>query len=107
MDWGKGLGQTLVHGFPVCRECICDFVSRRQLDFKGLVASILEDLAVLQFRNACLTDFHALSVPFVAFGGGSAVTAAVVARWRVGLALGYSRQVRFLAFAGAPRNARR
>jgi hypothetical protein len=104
MDWGKGLGQTLVNGFQSAENAFRDFVKTGKLDFKGLVASILEDLAVLQFRNAVLGPIaNALSGAFGGLGGGSAVTAAVShAGGVVGLS-GYSRQVPALAFAGAPR----
>ena len=104
MDWGKGLGQTLVNGFQSAENAFRDFVKTGKLDFKGLVASILEDLAVLQFRNVVLGPIaNALSSAFGGLGGGSAVTAAVShAGGVVGLS-GYSRQVPALAFAGAPR----
>ena len=104
MDWGKGLGQTLVNGFQSAENAFRNFVKTGKLDFKGLVASILEDLAVLQFRNAVLGPIaNALSGAFGGLGGGSAVTAAVShAGGVVGLS-GYSRQVPALAFAGAPR----
>ena len=104
MDWGGGLGQTLVNGFQSAENAFRNFVKTGKLDFKGLVASILEDLAVLQFRNAVLGPIaNALSGAFGGLGGGSAVTAAVShAGGVVGLS-GYSRQVSALAFAGAPR----
>jgi hypothetical protein len=104
MDWGKGLGQTLVNGFQSAENAFRNFVKTGKLDFKGLVASILEDLAVLQFRNAVLGPIaNALSGAFGGLGGGSAVTAAVShAGGVVGLS-GYSRQVPAVAFSGAPR----
>jgi hypothetical protein len=104
MDWGKGLGQTLVNGFQSAENAFRNFVKTGKLDFKGLVASILEDLAVLTFRNAVLGPIaNALAGAFGGLGGGSAVTAAVShAGGVVGLS-GYSRQVPALAFAGAPR----
>ena len=104
MDWGKGLGQTLVNGFQSAETAFRNFVETGKLDFKGLVASILADLAVLQFRKAVLGPIaDALSGAFGGFGGGSAVTAAVSHAGGVVGISGYSRQVPALAFAGAPR----
>jgi hypothetical protein len=101
MDWGKGLGQTLVNGFQSAENAFRNFVKTGKLDFKGLVASILEDLAVLQFRNAVLGPIaNALSS---AFGGGGSVAAAVShAGGMVGLS-GHTRSVPAAVFAAAPR----
>ena len=104
MDWGKGLGQTLANGFQSAETAFRNFVETGKLDFKGLVASILADLAVLQFRKAVLGPIaDALSGAFGGFGGGAAVTAAVSHAGGVVGISGYSRQVPALAFAGAPR----
>jgi tape measure domain-containing protein len=106
-DWGKGLGEALVGAFRSAETAFREFVKTGKLDFRGLVSSILEDLAVLQLRNAVLGPIaSALSSAFSA-SGGSAVTAAVTAAvahagGMVGLS-GYTRQVPALAFAGAPR----
>ena len=79
------------------------FVKTGKLDFKGLVASILEDLAVLQFRNAVLGPIaDALSSAFGRWGGGNVTAAVSHAGGMVGLS-GHSRQVPAQAFAGAPR----
>lgn len=103
MNWGKGLGETLVGAFQGAENAFRDFVRTGKLDFKGLVASILEDLAVLHFRNAVLGPIaNALSSTFGGWGG-SPVTAAVShAGGMVGVS-GHSRQVPALAFAGVPR----
>jgi phage-related minor tail protein len=76
-------------------------VETGKLDFKGLVRSILADLAVLQFRRAVLGPIaNALSG---AFGGGGSVAAAVShAGGMVGIS-GHTRSVPAAVFAGAPR----
>jgi hypothetical protein len=101
-NWGKGLGETLVGAFQGAENAFRDFVRTGKLDFKGLVASILEDLAVLQFRNAVLGPIaNALSSAFGGWGGSTVTAAVSHAGGMVGLS-GYSRQVPALAFAGAP-----
>jgi hypothetical protein len=103
MDWGKGLGETLVGAFRGAETAFREFVRTGKLDFKGLVASILEDLAVLQFRNAVLGPIaNALSSAFGGWGGSSVTAAVSHAGGMVGIS-GHSRQVPALAFAGAPR----
>ena len=74
-----------------------------KLDFRGLISSILEDLAVLQLRNAVLGPIASALASAFSVSGGSAVTAAVAhAGGMVGLS-GHTRQVPAMAFAGAPR----
>jgi hypothetical protein len=103
MDWGKGLGDTLVGAFRGAENAFRDFVRTGKLDFKGLVASILEDLAVLHFRNAVLGPIaNALSSAFGGWGGSTVTAAVSHAGGMVGIS-GHSRQVPALAFAGAPR----
>ena len=103
MDWGKGLGETLVGAFRGAETAFREFVRTGKLDFKGLVASILEDLAVLHFRNAVLGPIaNALSSAFGGWGGSTVTAAVSHAGGMVGLS-GHSRQVPALAFAGAPR----
>jgi hypothetical protein len=103
MAWGKGLGESLVGAFRSVETAFRAFVKTGKLDFKGLVASILEDLAVLQFRNAVLGPVAgALSSAFGRWGGGNVTAAVSHAGGTVGLS-GHSRQVPALAFAGAPR----
>ncbi|WP_416914160.1 phage tail tape measure C-terminal domain-containing protein [Seohaeicola sp.] len=102
-NWGKGLGETLVGAFQGAENAFRDFVRTGKLNFKGLVASILEDLAVLQFRNAVLGPIaNALSSAFGGWGGSTVTAAVSHAGGMVGIS-GYSRQVPALAFAGAPR----
>lgn len=101
LNWGKGLGETLSRAFSGAESAFRSFVETGKLDFKGLVRSILADLAVLAFRRAVLGPIaNALSG---AFGGGGSVAAAVsYAGGMVGLSA-HSRRVPAQAFAGAPR----
>ncbi|MDR9483478.1 MAG: phage tail tape measure C-terminal domain-containing protein, partial [Salibaculum sp.] len=101
LNWGKGLGATLSKAFSGAERAFRSFVETGKLDFKGLVRSILADLAVLQFRRAVLGPIaNALSG---AFGGGGSVAAAVShAGGMVGIS-GHTRSVPAAVFAGAPR----
>ncbi|AGI73808.1 putative phage tail tape measure protein [Octadecabacter arcticus 238] len=101
LNWGKGLGETLSRAFSGAESAFRSFIDTGKLDFKGLVRSILADLAVLAFRRAVLGPIaNALSG---AFGGGGSVAAAVShSGGMVGLS-GHSRSVPAQAFAGAPR----
>jgi hypothetical protein len=104
MNWGKGISDTLVGAFRSAENAFRDFVKTGKVDFKGLVASILTDLAVLQFRKAVLGPIaSALSSAFAGPDIGGTVAAAVShTGGMVGLS-GYTRTVPTLAFAGAPR----
>jgi lambda family phage tail tape measure protein len=76
------------------------FVETGKFDFKGLVRSILADLAVLSFKRAVLGPIaSALSG---IFGSGTVAAAVSHAGGIVGLS-GHSRSVPATAFAGAPR----
>jgi hypothetical protein len=101
LNWGKGLGETLSSAFSGAESAFRSFVETGKLDFKGLVRSILADLAVLAFKNAVLGPIaNALSG---AFGGGGSVAAAVShAGGMVGIS-GHTRAVPAAVFAGAPR----
>jgi hypothetical protein len=101
LNWGKGLGETLSSAFSGAESAFRSFVETGKLDFKGLVRSILADLAVLAFKNAVLGPIaNALSG---AFGGGGSVAAAVShAGGIVGIS-GHTRAVPAAVFAGAPR----
>jgi hypothetical protein len=101
LNWGKGLGQTLTQAFSGAESAFRSFVETGKLDFRGMVRSILADLAVLSFRRAVLGPIaNALSG---IFGGGGSVAAAVShAGGIVGLS-GYNRSVPAAVFAGAPR----
>jgi hypothetical protein len=100
MNWGKGLGETLTGAFSGAESAFRSFVETGKLDFKGLVRSILADLAVLAFKRAVLGPLaNALSG---IFGGGSVAAAVSHAGGIVGLS-GHARQVPAAVFAGAPR----
>jgi len=100
----RDAGAVAASGWAAVSDTLaCDFVRTGKLDFKGLVASILEDLAVLHFRNAVLGPIaNALSSAFGGWGGSSVTAAVSHAGGMVGIS-GHSRQVPALAFAGAPR----
>jgi ABC-type transporter Mla subunit MlaD len=100
LNWGKGLGETLTGAFSGAENAFRSFVETGKLDFKGLVRSILADLAVLAFKRAVLGPIaSALSG---IFGGGS-VTAAVAHTGGIVGMTGQSRAVPAVAFATAPR----
>jgi len=100
LNWGKGLGETLTGAFGGAESAFRSFVETGKFDFKGLVRSILADLAVLSFKRAVLGPIaSALSG---IFGGGSVAAAVSHAGGIVGLS-GHTRQVPAMAFAGAPR----
>ncbi len=101
LNWGKGLGETLTSAFSGAESAFRSFVETGKLDFKGLVRSILADLAVLAFKNAVLGPIaNALGG---VFGGGGSVAAAVShAGGMVGIS-GHTRSVPAAVFAGAPR----
>ncbi len=101
LNWGKGLGQTLTQAFSGAESAFRSFVETGKLDFRGMVRSILADLAVLSFRRAVLGPIaNALSG---IFGGGGTIAAAVShAGGMVGLS-GHTRAVPATVFAGAPR----
>ncbi|MFD1510570.1 phage tail tape measure C-terminal domain-containing protein [Lacimonas salitolerans] len=100
LNWGKGLGETLTSAFSGAETAFRSFVETGKLDFKGLVRSILADLAVLAFKNAVLGPIaNALSG---AFGGGSVAAAVSHAGGMVGIS-GHTRAVPAAVFAGAPR----
>jgi hypothetical protein len=100
LNWGKGLGETLTGAFSGAESAFRSFVETGKFDFKGLVRSILADLAVLSFKRAVLGPIaSALSG---IFGGGSVAAAVSHAGGIVGLS-GHTRQVPALAFVGAPR----
>ena len=100
LNWGKCLGETLTGAFGGAESAFRSFVETGKFDFKGLVRSILADLAVLSFKRAVLGPIaSALSG---IFGGGSVAAAVSHAGGIVGLS-GHTRQVPAMAFAAAPR----
>jgi hypothetical protein len=103
MNWGKGLSDTLVGAFRSAEGAFRDFVKTGKVDFKGLIASILTDLAVLQFRRSVLGPIaNALSSAFAGPAlGGNVASAVLHSGGMVGLS-GATRSVPAIAFAGAP-----
>lgn len=100
MDWGKGLGEALTGAFSGAESAFRSFVETGKVDFKGLVRSILADLATLAFKKAVLGPLaNALSG---VFGGGAAPVAVSHNGGMVGIS-GMSRRVPTAVFAGAPR----
>ncbi|MBO6882682.1 MAG: phage tail tape measure protein [Marivita sp.] len=100
LNWGKGLGETLTGAFSGAESAFRSFVETGKFDFKGLVRSILADLAVLSFKRAVLGPIaSALSG---IFGCGSVAAAVSHAGGIVGLS-GHSRSVPAMAFAAATR----
>jgi hypothetical protein len=100
MDWGKGLGSTLVSGFQSAETAFKQFITTGKFDFKSLVSSILADLATLAFKRAVLGPIaNALSG---VFGSGDIFGSVLHAGGMVGTG-GTSRRVSALAFAAAPR----
>lgn len=107
MNWGKGLGDTLVGAFRGAEDAFRNFTKTGKFDFKGMIASILSDLATLAFRSAVLGPLaNALAG---AFGGGGGGLGGVLASiFHTGTnAAGYSqgpaREVPAAAFLNAPR----
>lgn len=112
MDWGKGLGSSLVGAFQSAENAFREFVKTGKLDFKDLISSMLADLATLSFRQNVLGPLAGAIGGM--FGGGDALTRALRSAGApvaagvfhtgglVG-AGGASRQVPAFAFADAPR----
>jgi hypothetical protein len=98
MDWGKGLGETLTSAFSSAESAFRDFVTSGKLDFKGLISSILADLATLAFKNAVLGPL----ANWLSKGFGSIFAPVQHAGGMVG-GPGPGRMVSPLAFAVAPR----
>jgi hypothetical protein len=100
LNWGKGLGQTLTQAFSGAESAFRSFVETGKLDFRGMVRSILADLAVLSFRRAVLGPIaNALAG---VFGGGTIAASVSHAGGMVGLS-GHTRAVPAAVFATAPR----
>ncbi|SNT05645.1 phage tail tape measure C-terminal domain-containing protein, partial [Antarctobacter heliothermus] len=100
-DIGGDIGQSLVGAFQSAENAIGEFVKTGKLDFRGLVTSLLADLAKLAARRFILGPIaNALSG---ALGGAGGIFANVLhAGGMVGSA-GPSRMVPAMAFANAPR----
>ncbi|GAB1364043.1 hypothetical protein MASR1M32_32790 [Rhodobacter sp.] len=102
MDWGKGLGETLVGAFTSAESAFRTFVTTGKFDFKGLVSSILADLATLAFRTSVLGPLADWLSGGLGAGLGGIFAPVKHAGGMVG-APGPGRMVPALAFAGAPR----
>jgi hypothetical protein len=98
MDWGKGLGETLVSAFTSAESAFRKFVTTGKFDFKSLISSILADLATLAFKNSVLGPL----ADWLSKGLGGIFAPVKHAGGMVG-APGPGRMVPALAFAGAPR----
>jgi len=98
MDWGKGLGETLVSAFNSAESAFRKFVTTGKFDFKSLISSILADLATLAFKNSVLGPL----ADWLSKGLGGIFAPVKHAGGMVGVP-GPSRMVPALAFAGAPR----
>ena len=102
MNWGKGLGSTLVNTFTSAESAFRQFVATGKFDFKSLVSSMLADLAVLSFKRAVLGPIASALSLFTGPAPGSAASI-LHTGGLVGVSGGPSRAVPALAFAGAPR----
>jgi len=102
MDWGKGLGETLTSAFQGAESAFRAFVTTGKFDFKGLISSILADLATLAFKNSVLGPLADWLSGGLGGGLGSLFAPVKHEGGMVG-APGPGRRVPALAFAGAPR----
>lgn len=103
MDWGKGLGQSLVSAFQSAESAFRTFVTTGKLDFKSLVSSILADLAVIAARRFILGPIaNALSGALGGLGGGG-IFAGILHQGGIVGGPAPMRRVPAMAFAAAPR----
>jgi len=104
MDWGKGLGQSLVSAFQSAESAFRTFVTTGKLDFKSLVSSILADLAVIAARRFILGPIaNALSGALGGLGGGGGILAGILHQGGIVGGSTPMRMVPAMAFAAAPR----
>ena len=104
MDWGKGLGQSLVSAFQSAESAFRTFVTTGKLDFKSLVSSILADLAVIAARRFILGPIaNALSGALGGLGGGGGIFAGILHQGGIVGGPSPMRMVPAMAFAAAPR----
>ncbi|MBK5946486.1 phage tail tape-measure protein [Rhodobacter veldkampii DSM 11550] len=104
MDWGKGLGQSLVSAFQSAESAFRTFVTTGKLDFKSLVSSILADLAVIAARRFILGPIaNALSGALGGLGGGGGIFAGILHQGGIVGGATPMRMVPAMAFAAAPR----
>lgn len=76
LDWGTGLGESLVGAFRSAEEAFVQFARTGKLDFRALIQSILVDIARLEFRRLVLGPLANLIAGVI--GGGAPAAAAAV-----------------------------
>ena len=103
-NWGKGLGQALTGALRSAEDAFARFVTTGKLDFRGLIDSILADLARLVFRQAVTEPLARMFSQGLGLDNlfGSLFGSIFHAGGVVG-APAPMRQVPALAFAAAPR----
>ncbi|WP_188236031.1 phage tail tape measure C-terminal domain-containing protein [Sphingopyxis sp. LK2115] len=103
-NWGKGLGQALTGALRSAEDAFARFVTTGKLDFRGLIDSILADLARLVFRQAVTEPLARMFSQGLDLGNlfGSLFGSIFHAGGVVG-APAPMRRVPALAFAAAPR----
>ncbi len=103
-DTGKGIGQVLTDGFRSAESAFRKFAEGGKFEFRGLVQSIIADLAVLQFRSGLgsVAEFLGNSI---GSGGGilGGLFGSIMHDGGVVGSGGPKRAVPALAFAGAER----
>ena len=100
-DIGGDIGQTLVGAFQSAENAVGNFVKSGKLDFRGLVTSMIADLAQLAARRFILGPIaNALTG---ALGGAGGLFADILHAGGTVGSPGPGRMVPALAFAGAPR----
>ena len=103
MNWGKGLGETLVSAFQGAETALRGFVEGGKLDFRSLIRSMIADLAMLAIRRNILGPLATALVGVFGGGGSGLVTAAVSHTGGMAGMSGVTRSVPAAVFAGAPR----
>ena len=100
-DIGGDIGQSLVSAFQSAENAVGEFVKTGKLDFRGLVTSLLADLAKLAARRFILGPIaNALSG---ALGGAGGIFANILHAGGMVGASAPGRMVPAMAFAAAPR----
>jgi len=100
-DIGGDIGQALVGAFQSAENAVGEFVKTGKLDFRGLVTSLLADLAKLAARRFILGPIaNALSG---ALGGAGGIFANILHAGGMVGASGPGRMVPAMAFEAAPR----
>ena len=102
-NWGKNLGDTLVGAFRSAESAIHRFVETGKLDFKGLVRSILADLATLAAHKAFANIFSSLFSAGFTTSDPSWLFGNTLHSGGIAGMSGVTRPMPALAFAAAPR----